>query len=290
MAEIYKDNEGVVLKKLGKPVRRTVVDKNTRVSDDDSMDMPSEPVNAARPSSIERPRKRTLLANAGPDEEGKIDFSVNPDCVDYLLQYHESYGNSSDADGIADTCSKVISGFNKTFKSRMTPEELSPALESRLVLISSDVSTDEMRNRKPGQRLRKTETAEVVTRVEERVGQVSQVAPEPDVPYMSLHAKSLSVVEGQKVLLSGEKFEICKILHCKNICAVTRSKGKINQNGLMHAACSVSEKGQINKNHCPQETPLSEKEALAYQMFLQQFGDELRAKKMLFISREVFSK
>lgn len=289
MAEIYKDNEGVVLKKLGKPVRRTVVDKNTRVSDDDiSMDMPSESVTAARPSSAERPRKKTLLANAGPDESGKIDFSVNPDCVDYLLQYHESYGNSSDAEGIAETCNKVVSGFNKTFKSQMTPEDLAPALESRLILISADVSTDEMRNRKPGQRLRKTESQEAPVQ-EERSFQAKQVV-DPEVPYMSLHAKSLGVVEGQKVLLSGEKFEICKILHCKNICAVTRSKGKISQNGLMHAACSVSEKGQINKNHCPQETPLSEKEALAYQMFLQQFGDELKAKKMLFISREVFSK
>jgi hypothetical protein len=289
MSEIYRDNEGVVLKKLGKPVRRTVVDKNTRVSDDDiNMEIPSEPVKTSEKPSA---KKRTLLANAGPDENGKIDFELNPDCVDYLLQYHESYGHSADAAGIASTCDKVVSGFNKTFKSRMTAVELSPALESRLIVLSSstesDMSAEEMKNRKPGQRLRRQELSE------EREPSIQSPQPnkvaELDVAYMSLKTKSLSVFDGQKVLLSGEKFEICKILNCKNICAVTRSKGKISQNGLMHAACSISEQGQINKSLCPQEAALSEKEEMAYQMFLQQFGDELKAKKMLFISKKVFS-
>lgn len=283
MSEIYRDNEGVVLKKLGKPVRRTVVDKNTRVSDDDiSMDVPSEPIISTSVPTDKK--KRTLLANAGPDEDGKIDFTINPDCVDYLLQYHESYGHSSDAAGIALTCEKVVSGFNKTFKSRMSPSELAPALESR---VTQTVSTEEMKNRRPGQRLRSPEPSK-----ESVKGQPPEVLEtvEPEVPYVQWKTKIVNVYNGQKVLLSGEKFEICKILNCKHICVLTRNSGKIKQNGLMHAACGVSENGKIKKSACPQEEALTEKEQMAYQMFLQQFGDELKAKKMLFISKEVFSK
>jgi hypothetical protein len=285
MGEIFRDDEGVVLKKLGKPVRRTVVDKNTRVSDDDiSMEVPSEP--SERPSSS---RKRTLLANAGPDENGKIDFEVNPDCLDYLLQYHESYGHSNDAEGVKATAEKVMSGFNKTFKSQMTAQDLIPALESKLVV--TPISSEELKNRKPGQRLRSPQPeknsaeSEPIQRdaPKEKQEQVSEV------PYLPLKAKSLAVAEGQKVLLSGEKLEICKILGCKNICVVTRNKGKINQNGLMHAACAASKDNRIDTGSCPQEAPLSEKEEMAFQMFLAQFGDELKAKKMLYISKKVFS-
>ena len=288
MGEIFRDDEGVVLKKLGKPVRRTVVDKNTRVSDDDiSMESISE--TSERPSSS---KKRTLLANAGPDENGKINFDMNPDCMDYLLQYHESYGHSNESDGIKATASKVVSGFNKTFKSSMTAQDLIPALESKLV--SSQISLEDVKNRKPGQRLRsdQTQTApdSAESEPEQRYASKPKRDDSSDVPYLPLKVKSLSVAEGQKVLLSGEKLEICKILGCKNICVVTRSKGKINQNGLMHAACAASKDNQIEKSLCPQEAPLSEKEELAYQMFLAQFGDELRAKKMLYISKKVFTK
>lgn len=288
MGEIFRDDEGVVLKKLGKPVRRTVVDKNTRVSDDDiSMESISEP--SERPSSA---KKRTLLANAGPDENGKINFDMNPDCLDYLLQYHESYGHSNDTSGAKATAEKVLSGFNKTFKSSMTSQELIPVLESKLV--SSQISVEEVKNRRPGQRLRSESPVSAPDSAESEPEQREASKPKKDdssdVPYLPLKVKSLSVAEGQKVLLSGEKLEICKILGCKNICVVTRSKGKINQNGLMHAACSASKDNQIEKSSCPQEAPLSEKEELAYQMFLAQFGDELRAKKMLYISKKVFTK
>lgn len=282
MGEIFRDDEGVVLKKLGKPVRRTVVDKNTRVSDDDiNMEVPVE--TQSRPSSA---KKRTLLANAGPDENGKIDFEVNPDCLDFLLQYHESYGNSNDAEGIKATVTKVLPSFNKTFKSSMTAEELAPVLESKLVV--SSISAEELKNRKPGQRLRQTQNS-AESEPEQREASKPNSEPVDEVPYLPLKVKSLVVADSPKVLLSGEKLEICKILGCKNICVVTRGRGKINQNGLMHAACAVSKDNQIEKSSCPQEAPLSEKEEMAFQMFLAQFGDELKAKKMLHISKKVFS-
>lgn len=287
MAEIYRDNEGTVLKKLGKPVRRTVVDKNTRVSDDFDLDIPDESPSSRPPS------KRTLIANAGPNSDGKIDFSVNPDCMDFLLQYHESYKHKNDAEGVKSTCEKVCASFNKTFKSSMTPPELESALSSRVLNLEA------FKKRSVGQRFKPEQPVE---KAQETAVSESKHDPESsDIIYAPLKLdrlvhvnrigaipKSESSLNG-KVLLSGEKYEICKILNCQNICVVSRHKGKLSQNGLMHAACSASENGTIESKACPQEAPLSPKEELAYQLFIQQCGDEMKAKKMFFISKEFFS-
>jgi len=279
VAEIYRDNEGVVLKKLGKPVRRTIVDKNTRVSDDFDLTTPEE--ESTRPVG-----KRTLIANEGPSSDGKIDFKVNPDCFDYLLQYHESYKHPNDAEGYKATSEKVCNSFNKIFKSQMTPPELASELNSRLGVSVGGTTpptvlgAEAIKNRQVGQRLKPQEEP----RQEQQKSESSD-----DILFTPLKVERLSTVSGGKVLLSGERYEICKILNCPHICVVSRNKGKLTQNGLMHAACSNSEQGEIDKKTCPQEAPRNDKEELAYQLFFQTFGDEMKARKMLFISKEVFS-
>jgi hypothetical protein len=212
--------------------------------------------------------------------------------MDYLLQYHESYKHNNDAEGVKATSEKVCASFNKIFKSSMTPAELESALTPRVLNLES------FKNRAVGQRFKPEPRVE---KAQETVVSESKPDLESDAVYVPLkldhlaHVNRLGAIPKSesglngKVLLSGEKYEICKILNCQNICVVSRHKGKLNQNGLMHAACSASENGTIDRKSCPQEAPLSPKEELAYQLFLQQCGDELKAKKMFFISKEFFS-
>lgn len=299
--EIVSDKEGVVVKQLSSPRKNTVIDKNFRMTeyDDDVSSLnagASEKKGLSRSASVEaapsRSSERTLLGSHGPDAQGKIDWAKNQDSVDYLLQAHESSGNPNTEEGFAVTAAKCVNSFNKLFgkkdasgvhqPARMTASEIITGLQKYYV-ADSDGQGDVAEASPAGAR---STAAKPVA--ESAIAPMK--APPKEELYYPLAKQSLDFSKGKR-LLSGTHFEICKVLNCKQICMVQRTKGSIEQNGLFHAACGASEKNVIDVAQCPQEQELSEKEQFLFQMFLQQFnGDALQAKKVFFLSRSIQSK
>ena len=104
--QVIKDTneDEVEVKKLGSPVKKTRVGPNTRVDDYSEDDVsglnniPEDRPSSSREAAVKE-SKKTLLGNMGPDKNGKIDWSKNPDCVDSILQYHEMYQFESTPEG-----------------------------------------------------------------------------------------------------------------------------------------------------------------------------------------------
>ena len=130
MAEIIRENEGAIeIKSLGKPKRNTVLDSSYRMSDEEA-ELAS--LNGGVSGGRERPlssreiaaqsQKKTILGNHGPNKDGSVDWAKNPDCVDYILQKHESSGNGDTPEGYFATAQKCSNQFNKLFKTRVTAE------------------------------------------------------------------------------------------------------------------------------------------------------------------------
>jgi hypothetical protein len=287
--EITSDQDATVLKKLSSPRRHTVVDKNLRVSDDDDVsrlnDAPASSEKKGLPPKqdvAEKPRKATVVGNHGPDKDGKIDWSKNPDSVDAILQYHEQYGHLSDSEGYLQTGQKCFRQFNKLFSARVTPEEIAEGL-SQFNEPSAREEFAQAREAAPAAEEQPQEATEQVP--------VKKAPPAPSKveTFFKLRTKTVPVVTEKKVVLRGVQFEICKILDCKNICLMQPDKGRADQNGYFHAACANSDGEKIFAETCPQQKELPEKEQLALELFKAQFnGDELQAKKFLFLTRKIY--
>ena len=271
---VHDGNEGEVeVKKLGSPIRRTVVTPNTRVDDDGEIDAAS----LNKQPEKERPKKKTLMGNVGPDSQGKIDWERNPDCKDSILQYHESYQFENTSAGYLQTAEKCYRQFNKLFNSKVTPQEIASALE--LVYLPNDKGPKFMGKK-----------AQVVQGHSDALEMPAPKQPEKEEMYFPVQAKSLEIMTG-KVVVDGTKFEICKILNCPNICLMQRKKGPKEGNKVFVAACRNSKDGKIIEEGCPQEEQLGPKEQFVFQMFVQQFnGDELQAKKFLHLSKTMREK
>lgn len=271
--DIIRDsNDGEVeIKKLGKPIKRTIVTPNTRVQDDGEEDVSglNKVPERERPTSSKEVKKPTLLGNEGPDKNGKIDWDRNEDCINTILQYHETYQFDNTAEGFLKTGEKCYRQFNKLFKSEVTAQEIADALEK-----GYGPATKQGKTSAPAR----------------SVSDVKQSEPvEKDEIYFPIQATSLEIAV-DKVPLEGTKLEICKILNCPNICVMQRKKGPPKGNKLFLAACKNSQDGKILEG-CPQEEKLTQKEQFVLQMFIQQFnGDELQAKKFMYLSKVIREK
>lgn len=285
--DTVSDDEELVVKKLGKPVRTTVIDKSVRIDDDDDVSSLNSGSGSSRPSGARETQqepqaaavKKTILGNAGPDQNGKIDWSRNPDCVDFIIQYHESSGNSNDEEGYLKTATKCFRQFNKMFSTKKQSVNLS----------AEDICQGLLQHYDSGDFVKEDiypETSNVLTKEEPNPQQ--QIGSVPKEEYFPLNRKSVHLAEGKKVLLRGNKLEICKILGCKHICVVARTEGRIEDNAFFHAACANSDGNEILEG-CPQLQEFSGKEKLAFEMFKQQFqGDELKARKFLLLTRVLY--
>lgn len=271
-----KDDEKVV-KKLGSPIKRSVLTGNTRAvsSDDDFSSLNTEgSEDKGRPSSSRESQKRTILGNTGPDSQGKMDFSKNPDSVDYILQTHESYGNADTDEGYLDTGEKCYRQFNKLFSTKtvtckVTAEEISGVLKK-------------FNTSNPSKKITKPTSGTPSKITPERQEVVVETSTYFQIPLN----KSLKVLK-DVMPLYGEHFEICKILGCKHICLTQKSSGAINQNNAFFAGCANSE-GSILKPGCPQEEPFGPKEQMVFELFKNQFqGDELKAKKLVYMTKSL---
>lgn len=279
MAEIIRENEGAIeLKTLGKPKRSTVVDASSRVVDDDDVSSLNAGLDgggkerppSSREIAAQSQAKRTVLGNHGPNKDGTVDWDRNPDCVDYILQKHESSGSGDTPEGYLATAQKCTNQFNKLFKSRVTADQIAEAL--------SKFNT-------PGR-----PRAEAPKQA--AASAVSAKPAEPIENFYPLSADELPVdARSNVVQLNGTKFEICKILGCKNISIAPVTRGVASESGTFHAVCQATNAdGQIEATCCPQETPLTPKEQFAYEMYLNQFnGDQLKAKKFLYMSRALYA-
>lgn len=283
--EITSDQDSVVVKKLGSPIKKTVIDKNTRVDDEDMSRLnDAGPVEKKglppREDRQETPaaRKVTVVGNHGPDKDGKVDWAKNPDCVDAILQYHEQYDNLDDPEGYLATGERCFRQFNKLFSARVTAQDIADGLAAHNSPSDKPESV--------GEPSAPSEQAAVVAQPK-----AAPKEPDKSESFYKIRSKSLPVVTENKVALRGTQFEICKILNCKNICLMQPSKGKPEQNGYFHAACANSDGTTINPIGCPQLEELPEKEQLAFELFKQQFnGNELQAKKFLFLTRKIYGK
>jgi len=298
--EIISDQSGEIVKKLSKPVKTTVLDGRTRIPDEDD-DVSSlnagtggsekKGLDKAREAEVpKRNSNKMLVGNEGMDANGKIDWSKNPDCLDYIFQQHEGLGNPNTTKGFFSTATKCVRAFNKMFgkkgndgkfvDAKVTAEEIAEQLHANVDKLGSDQSD--------GIDVDTSEGKEDAAREAVNDAVKKTLAPKKVEFYYPLERTALEFKEN-KYPLNGTKFEICKILNCPNICMMKRKDGDINQNGWFHAGCGASEGGSINKDLCPQEKSLSEKEAIAFQMLLSQFnGDELAAKKFLYLSRTLY--
>lgn len=266
---IISDNE-VEIKKLSKPIKRTVITSATRINFEEDLALLNEEETTTKKgipkrTSFTKKAAKTLIGNLGPDKNGKIDWKMNPDCVDYILQYHESYNHENTPEGFLKTGERCYRQFDKLFKAKVTKEEIALTLEQKYGTDITAIQGEPNLESKLDPEIEKPK------------------APEP---YYPLTLKTLSL-EKDKTVLEGMKFEICKILKCKNICLIQKTRGKEENNKLFYASCKVSTaKGGIDSEQCPQEKEMSAKEEFVYQMFLQQFnGNELQAKKFVYLSK-----
>jgi hypothetical protein len=278
--EKISDEDAVVIKKLNKPVKTTIIDRTLRIDDDEdvsSLNNKNSSSSSTRPMSSreEKSPKKQMLGNAGPNPDGTIDWEKNPDCVDFVIQYHESSGNSNDEEGYLKTGNKCFRQFNKVFSTKARIVNVSPEYIQQGLISFYDPDSESVK---------KQDSVKENKHIFEEI----QVDNKPELEeFYPLNKKSIAV-EDKKVLLKGNKLEICKILGCKHICIVTRNEGKIEENGFFHAACSNSDNGQILEN-CPQLQEFSGKEKIAFEMFKQQFqGDGLKAKKFLLLTRTLY--
>jgi hypothetical protein len=301
--EIVQDynnpEDEAVVKKLSSPKRNTVITGNTSVRDLDddlaSLNGPEESGSqrvmgdreSGRVAAPETSGKKTLLGNEGPDSSGKIDFTKSPDSMDALIQYHESYKFTDDEAGFTATAQKCFRQFNRLFSSKTTPckvteEEIAAALLSYYKT-----------NPNPEGKLKSMRKSEAAASQGSPAPSVKTVA-QPVVTYVQLNDnKALKINNIDKSLpLTGEKFEICKILNCKNICLVQKQQGAVEANNVFYAACGNTlgePASSVNPEGCPQEAPLSAKDKMALEMFKAQFdGDELKAKKFLFVTKTLY--
>lgn len=286
-----KEDETVV-KSLKKPVHRHVINSSTQSFDDADDDMSNLNLDEAptrvagdREVSQKTAPKKTFLGNEGPDDKGKIDFSRSPDSLDALIQYHESYKHPDSDEGFAATANKCVSKFNRVFSTKEKPSKVTEQeiLEALLSYYKA--------NPNPAKR----ESAREAAAPGEATSRPRFERPsEPSVSYAKMPAnKSLKVHNIDTALpLTGEKFEICKILNCKNICVVQKAQGSIEENNVLYAACGNTlgtPAAAINPDGCPQEAPMTAKEQMALEMFKVQFnGDELKAKKFLYMTKSLY--
>jgi hypothetical protein len=292
--EKISDEDAVVIKKLNKPVKTTIIDKSLRIDEDEdisSLNTKTSSSSSSRPVSSREEKvapKKKLLGNSGPNPDGTIDWDKNPDCVDFIIQYHESSGNSNDDEGYLKTGNKCFRQFNKMFSTKAKAVNVSAEDIQKGLVDFYDSESDFKYTKKDA--VEEDERIDGLT-TQEIAEKNTPVAKAPQIQseeYYPINRKNISIVEDKKVLLKGNKLEICKILGCKHVCIVARNEGKIEDNGFFHAACSNSENGQILEG-CPQLQEFSGKEKIAFEMFKQQFqGDELKAKKFLLLTRTLY--
>lgn len=268
-----KEDE-VVLKSLKKPVKNHVISSSTKVYDEDDLsDLNVEETSQRITGEREAKSlvKRTLIGNEGPDENGKIDFSRNQDCLDALIQYHESYKNFDTEEGYRDTSKKCYRQFNKIFSTKEKPCNVTEDEIFQALLKFYKPSTKQIK--KPDNQKAPTPTTQKET-----------------VDYTQLSLKSLKIVEKENsVELFGDKFEICKLLACKSICVMQPASGSVEDNNKFVAGCSNSDGQKIISETCPQEAKLNPKEKMAFEMFKMQFnGDELKARKLLYMTKMLY--